>query len=323
MPVLHIFNPEHDLALAVGKGPYTPPYEVVNLRKYNSLLPASFAGNSDLILLPPEVERSELSRLPFYDNAIRKNIRLIFGNQLHEYFEEITSIQPWGWDHAVKGTLISLGTPQHLLPSENFISEIRRLSHRNTVIPFRTYISNFLGYKIKNLPEEICNISDVPKFLDVHPKAYLKAPWSSSGRGIVVSDHISPKGLLEWAHGAIKKQGSIIAEPAWDRCLDFASEWDILEGKAYFKGLSLFETSSRGKYHKNFYLPQSEILSKITQAAPKFGSQILQAQKNTLETLIAPYYSGPLGIDMLADTEGDINPCVEINLRLTMGYITL
>ena len=30
-------------------------------------------------------------------------------------------------------------------------------------------------------------------------------------------------------------------------------------------------------------------------------------------------YVGPVGIDMLADKDGRVNPCVEINLRHTMG----
>ena len=45
-----------------------------------------------------------------------------------------------------------------------------------------------------------------------------------------------------------------------------------------------------------------------------------------LDAIIAPHYDGPLGIDMMLyrDEHGEIalNPCVEVNLRMTMGMIT-
>ena len=63
---LFIFNPEHDLALAVGDGPYTPPAEVVKIRKELALLPALFAGNSDFIIIPKEIELTDVSYLKFY-----------------------------------------------------------------------------------------------------------------------------------------------------------------------------------------------------------------------------------------------------------------
>ena len=45
-----------------------------------------------------------------------------------------------------------------------------------------------------------------------------------------------------------------------------------------------------------------------------------------LDSIIAPHYDGPLGIDMMfyKNENGEIalNPCVEVNLRMTMGMVT-
>ena len=45
-----------------------------------------------------------------------------------------------------------------------------------------------------------------------------------------------------------------------------------------------------------------------------------------IDDLIAPHYDGPVGIDMMLywDENGRIalNPCVEVNLRMTMGMVT-
>ena len=34
-------------------------------------------------------------------------------------------------------------------------------------------------------------------------------------------------------------------------------------------------------------------------------------------------YVGPIGVDMLVGADGRINPCVELNWRMTMGHVAL
>lgn len=319
---LYIFNPEHDLALAVGEGPYTPPAEIVKLRKENTLLPALFADNSDFILSTDIISPEEIQHLPYYDLFQKKNLRLLTPPDIAGFSEKISNIQPWGWDHAIFNLLKNCDTPESLLPAEEKINNIRQLSHRRTTIPFRETLGRILGEEIINPAKELFSILEVENFLELYPLAYFKAPWSSSGRGIVVSDHISRKGLLEWAHGIIRRQGSIIAEPSWNRVFDFATEWIISDEKPVFLGLSAFKTSSRGKYHDNFTGSQSEIFQMIKNVCPNFGEHIIRAQYEAIRQHLSSY-EGYLGIDMLADNEGRINNCVEINLRMTMGIVPL
>ena len=44
-----------------------------------------------------------------------------------------------------------------------------------------------------------------------------------------------------------------------------------------------------------------------------------------LDVIIAPHYKGPLGVDMMIYRDGNkglaVNPCVEVNLRMTMGMV--
>ena len=37
--------------------------------------------------------------------------------------------------------------------------------------------------------------------------------------------------------------------------------------------------------------------------------------------MVAPHDTGPLGVDMLAGNDGTLNPCIELNLRRTMGFV--
>ena len=320
---LHVFNLEHDLALAVGRGPYTPPAEVMRLRKEKSLLPAIYAEKGDFILVRDSIPKSELQLLPFYSMVEQKNIHPVYFNQLVDISGEVSKVLPWGWDYAIHQSMIENGLSENLLPSKDTIDKIRILSHRRNTIPFRETIAEILGEEIIYPAKEFRTVPEIENYLKQFPVSYFKAPWSSSGRGIVVSDHISRKGLLEWCHGIIRRQGSVIAEPAWDRILDFATEWIIEKGTPVFLGYSVFETSSRGKYHGNISADNSILLNIITSKIPSFHSGIIKAQHSAIEKLISPYYEGYLGIDMLADSLGRINPCVELNLRLTMGHVSL
>lgn len=51
MPTLHIFNPETDYALASGRPQYTPPKNVVKLRRMLAAIPALWAEPGDDILM--------------------------------------------------------------------------------------------------------------------------------------------------------------------------------------------------------------------------------------------------------------------------------
>ncbi|MDE5745940.1 MAG: hypothetical protein K2H84_09870, partial [Paramuribaculum sp.] len=69
--------------------------------------------------------------------------------------------------------------------------------------------------------------------------------------------------------------------------------------------------------------PQYEIARKI--GLPQTILEELAARlEKSLTDIVAPGYSGPVGIDMmLAETPDglEIIPCIEMNLRYTMGFI--
>lgn len=320
---LFIFNPEHDFALAVGSDNYTPPAEVVKIRNKYSLLPATYAGDGDFIIVPDDVISKDISSLPWYKNVLQKNLTILHWKDLPNNFEKISRILPWGWDHAIHKELKINGVNPILLPSLEEIGRIRELSHRRNTITFRNTIADILNEDVINPPVELFSVREVERILERENIYFFKAPWSSSGRGIVVTDHITRKGLLEWSHGIIRRQGSVMVEKAWNRIFDFASEWWIKNGEAKFLGYAVFRSSSRGKYHGNVEVTQEEMIELIKKEVPTFHEGIIESQKKALNLHISPFYSGPLGIDMLADNDGLINPCVEINLRFTMGHLPI
>lgn len=327
MGVLHIFNPETDFALAVGKKTYTPPAKVLKLRKARCLFPATFALPGDAILILDSLPREMLEKSEFFDTVSKKGLTIVDTDGLEELFTTgfpvIDRIQPWGWNHHLRKTLIDHGVPEWLVKSEGEIDSLRRLAHRKTTLTFRDSLREMLPSLSFNEVKELTTVEEAISFSRQFPVAFFKAPWSSSGRGVVCSTELTGELLTQWIWGSIRRQGSVMAEEGWLRKADFASEWMVGKGQAKFLGLSLFNTSSDGRYHGNVTKPQEELAEIISSLSPEWDIRIIDAQKRAIESLIAPQYEGPLGIDMLVSDDGRINPCVEINMRLTMGMAAI
>ncbi len=325
---IHIFNPDTDYALASGRNNYSPPSSIVGIRKKMALFPATYAKDGDAIILLDKISSRELSDCIGYNDCRRKNIRILTLNDLKNYLSYHSKhseliLQPWGWNHTFVNTLRKMEIPEHYLKSDSAIDALRQLSHRRTCMPFRRVISLQLPQLSIDQSAEFINENDAFDFSMDHPIVYFKAPWSSSGRGIVNSVDLTGEGLKQWLRGCIRRQGSVIGEIGRKRTGDFATEWMCKDGKALFLGLSCFNATGDGHYLGNMNISQEEIDLKLGELSFQWNNEILKAQEEALDKLIAPNYDGPVGIDMFTTVEGELNPCVELNLRMTMGIATL
>lgn len=302
MPRLHIFNPETDFALASGSPYYTPPRSVVRMRAELALLPISFAEPGDAVLVIDDDVDIPKCNFPIYrpyDN--------IDWSQYEAY--------PWGWNNQI-AHFLSINCPNLKgIPSEHQLTRIRNLSHRRTTIGFLREI-NAAGIE---LPIEFNNVQDAIKYYDLHSRIFFKAPWSSSGRGILYTADLNREQTEQWIRGIIRSQGSVMAENAYPKQIDCATEWRTDSKGVHFLGISVFEASTRGKYHHNVRGTQAELWDLI----PGITPELIERQRNAIQKIIAPEYAGPLGIDMLVTDDCEIHPCIEINLRNTMGSILI
>lgn len=289
---LLIFNPDTDYALASGSDFYTPPASIIRLIEERPEQALAWGRDGDFLF----------SDISGWGNA---------------EWERIGQIKPWGWNFALRRKLLDAGCPGHLLPSRNEIEAWRDMSHRRTTISF----NRMMGMEI--LPCEIRSEDASVSFWRENPGCWFKAPWSSSGRGVICTEELEEHHIRPWVRGIIRRQGSVIGESGVDRVVDFASEWEIRDSKARYLGLSLFRSSGRGKYLGQSPLTQKEIYGLIAGHSDEPLGDVLEKQRETLDRLISTRYRGPLGIDMLIDRNGKIYPCVEINLRRTMGHVAL
>lgn len=318
---LYFFNPEHDLALANNDPNFNAPQQAKRLAHDLACLPLWYAPAGSVVWTPSPEDQ--------WFGAIRELFPQIAESSLSTTpdFSQITSLIPWGWDTAAHKRLTLSGADPDLLPSELQLSTIRQLSHRNMAIKALDFIRSrqFTNAPLPQSAQKLTSIDAVENYAAKYARVIFKAPWSGSGKGLCWSRDKMTDSRRGWCRNVIEKQGSVIAEPIYDKIQDFALEFECHNGQVSFAGYSLFETE-KGTYRSNFLMSNDVIIQNLTNKGIDV-EQLLWIQEQLHEFIvseIAPYYSGMLGIDMFAYSEkGEIklHPCVEINLRITMGYV--
>lgn len=313
---LLLFNPETDLALATDTAYYTPPKRIVELRRRLALLPSLYAGAGDALLLP-EGSCNTDSQL---SSIIReKRLRLVSSADLSAL--EFSEVIPWGWNRSLVTALVNAGVSPRLLPDDESMERLRDMSHRRLTIKVFSKLNDY-GIYLPPAPRELFSVEECMGFASENRISYFKAPWSSSGHGVIRIRRPFRREDFNHVGGIIRSQGSIMAEKGVERAVDFASEWSCRDGVVSFEGWSLFTTTGKGGYIDNVVAPQPILLQMISAYAPEANSYI-EPLRMIISEFIAPFYDGPVGIDMLADSDGNVNPCVEVNLRMTMGMCAL
>ena len=159
-----------------------------------------------------------------------------------------------------------------------------------------------------------------------NPGCYLKMPWSGSGKGIYrVIDPTGDKHVLRWIEGALKRQGSLLCEVGFDKLQDFAIECVCRNGSTQLTGYSVFDSDFHSQFGTGIVAPMEALHEMLLDLYPDLDTVVAEVLK-AMDSIIAPCYNGPLGIDMMLfrNNKGiiDLDPCVEVNLRMTMGMIT-
>ena len=288
---LYIFNPENDMALADGKPGYTPPQQIQQMRQELWWLPQWWAEEEDIVWNGEE-------RLSLPDD---------------------TKILPWGWSAALCHQLKQAGVQDSLLPSAKELEQLRQLSHRQTAVALLGELREQLSLDGHLAGEStLCRtFEEVEEAVSKHEGALLKAPWSSSGKGLMKA---GSEQWQAWAKRILKTQGSVVVEQLLHKITDFALEfWLDGKGGVEYRGLSLFYTNERGAYLGNWVAPEGQKLAWLAQYIPL---QYLQEIRKWWEERLKQFdYSGPVGIDMMLAQEG-ICPCIEVNWRWTMGLVS-
>ena len=317
---MHVFNPEHDLALAANLSNFTAPHAGRQLRTDLGFIPALWAQGDDVVL----VENTEEAERRFRLLVHRACKRFVTKEQLGGL--PISGVEVWGWDLAIRSFLIRYGVDVKILPSESEIEQIRMLSHRQ-------FAQNVLGcLRGEGLVGEAYmtdSIAQIHEAIERYGTVVVKAPWSSSGRGVRFLNSNIKRYDEGWASRVIEKQGAIMLEPYYNKVKDFGMEFESDgRGQVSYLGLSLFHTSN-GAYQGNILADEDEKQELLSRYVPADILHDIQQKITALTgSLLRDQYRGPFGVDMMVVARDDqqgflLHPCVEINLRRTMGHVAL
>ena len=285
---LLVFNPENDMALASGLSGYTAPEAIERYSRSQWMLPRLWAGEDDLVW-------------DWKQDLSDKNI---------------TEVVPWGWSKALVYRLSKAGVRRELMPSDERLERLRTLSSRVFTCKLQREL---------RLDVAVCTSwEEVESFQRCIGPSVMKAPWSSSGKGLMMVSSPTARG---WMQNTVAREGAVVCERWMDRVQDFALEFTVEEsGAVRYEGLSVFRTSPSGRYVAHDFVTPEEQHAALMQWASEEEVQRWRKwwQKRLEEDDIRAFsYAGPMGVDMLVDADGRINPCVELNWRMTMGHVAL
>ncbi len=319
---LYLFNPENDLAIAFGGINYTPPPAAQLIGKELATLPFWYAHESNdfTVLLPEELP------LDFLDLTTQLGIHASTTNWTQLDASQVEQINVWGWSLALANRLKTKGITSNILPNEEQCKAIRQLSHRRFAAETGRYLHSRIDYPLPAIPIELHTPDDVRAFTDQPEQRLLKAPWSSSGRGLYWNLYGYDTPLSRWSNGVLQKQGMLMGEPVYNKIDDWAMEFYSDGNTVQFAGYSSFITDNHGAYKGNRLADDQTLENQLAQAV---GIEIINKVKSTLieyfTQYIAPHYTGYLGVDMITyrDDKGGtlLHPFVEINLRMNMGMV--
>lgn len=240
----------------------------------------------------------------------------------------IDHVEPWGWDKRIRAELLDSGIGSQLVPGDEYLSGVRSLSDRR-------HTSEMLRQLRRGMEDATCgeaflceSLADVEARLAEYGSIVVKAPWSSSGRGVRYADGGIDGAKRAWIEKTIARQGHVMAEPHYNKVCDFALEFVAgSDGSVEYRGLSVFHAVN-GQYTGNVIAPEANKEERLGRYVRK---PLLEALAGRLEgvlgEMLGKAYRGPLGVDMMVVADGNgrllVDPCVEINVRRTMGHVAL
>ena len=177
---LHIFNPGHDLALAADIDNFTPPHAARSLRASLDYLPALWAKDGDVVLVGDVAHaRRAFTRVAQQVAKYRQwheaDVEFVEEHELRHI--DISEVEPWGWDRSLAYDLRRHGIDESLLPDAEELRRVRDESHRRTAMQLLSELRISEAFECYTLDE-------ILYIINKYNKVVVKAPWSSSGRGI-------------------------------------------------------------------------------------------------------------------------------------------
>ena len=334
---IYYFNPTCELAVANGSFSYQPPLLLQEMERDLAILPFVFCTENDFVLTETPPSTVFLQKLEKFGFELPQFCSLAELESLPT--GSFDAIFPWGWSPAahfrIKNLKEKSGTQFKESPVFQWNNEHKLLFERSTSL-------DFLNGLLENQPpdwfinkemvgEKVTSCDEIDSLLKKHSPLVLKAPMSSSGRGIqIIRKTQLNTSNKQWISGVLKQQKYLIAEPYLEKLLDLSFQFQVLSSSEIeYLGYSIFETNSNGQYSGTFIHPNlGKFISEKYVPELEFRiEETAKVLKSALEkSAYATEHRGLLGVDALVFGNEDhliMQPCIEINSRMNMGILTM
>ena len=337
-PDIYFFNPTCEYAVANGNASWQPNRLLQKIESELDTLPLFFAQPNDVVLIRKMPSDKFLQHLEKLGILLPRFMQLEEALKTKLNGEKLNHLLPWGWSPAAHKLLSPLKescTASFLNSSvarwepahKEFYSKKFSLGILENLLPL---LPKEKVLPTEMLPRVVTTRNEFQQLIEQWGKLMVKAPWSSSGRGLqpITKTPVVPK-VWEKLMGIVNEQGYAIAEPYLDKVLDMALQFELKAGKINYLGKSIFLTDKKGQYQGNFL---KSLPGNILPETKKMAEEIPEMARTPLIRILeeSPFdenYEGNFGVDLLIyrDEEGQLrmNPCLEINVRQNMGLLSL
>lgn len=325
---LHYYNFSHDIQLAAGSSVVNLSSNVRALEHDLQPLACWLAHTGDQVVVSSDLLDDCGS---FYAGTCAPRVEFV----PHHSLPSSCDILPWGWDEGIVARLQRDAVDKKAmaihLPDKSMLNTIRQLSSRSQVSVCLDALRQLLpeaplcGQSVFCMSmEEV--LQAISRF---NGRAVLKAPWSSSGRGIRFLLGQDESAAMLWVDRLLRRKEGVEVQEYCVKRNDWAMEFFVdTSGHVSFTGMSLFFTSPLSAYSGNVLASQEVLQGKWEEELPL---SLLYDVRRAWEILLSHWlkgkYTGPLGVDMMTCSAMDgsvmLHPCVEINLRHTMGQLAV
>ncbi len=328
-PKLFVFNPTCEMAVVNGHGSYRPPARLRQFENELAAIPLWLGGKDDYVLVEETVPEEFTNQLRNWGVSAPQFITSI---------QEISSslspeLHPWGWSPAIHQQFKNISKDRAAHPLLPWQAAHKQLLSRYTGLELATIVSEWIHNDayicIPQLPEVLTSPETIASLeAGMLAPILLKTPWSASGRGLFkIRDRQENAAANTWVLGKLKQQGALLAEPWLDKLQDLSFHFWVEEEGIEFLGTTYFNTDKDGQFLGCYTaLPSADFLESVALRALVERSAVLL--KKALERMhLNLRYRGPVGVDALLfkTPEGlvKLHPCIEVNLRYTMGLVNL
>lgn len=337
MPNVYIFNPTCEMAVANGTISYQPPELLQHFEREAASLMAYFASEHDFVIcdsIPPPAFTEKQANAGF---KMPQWIERKTAFSSEDFIRKPKNrLLPWGWSPAIHHRLETL-KPYCSDEFRNsavyqWLPQHKQLYCRKTALDLLIKITencpDDLVIQPGDFPKVCYQLSQIQDELDKKGRLVVKAPYSSSGRGVIfLKKETLPVYKKQWIQGILKKQGFAMCEPLLNVVQDLAVHFRFGRKTIERCGVSAFVTDQTGQYRYN---KLNRHFSHHSQAVRRFIEQntdciALEIEKALHQSLFADYYEGVIGVDVLVFYDSSnrlkFHPLLEINVRYNMGLL--